>query len=82
MWNREQETPTSYREDIKVLKIIDENGDEQLAFHDVRSVWKFIAEHVTDEKITIYPRLKAKCRESGNLLCDEDNPNPSTPEME
>jgi hypothetical protein len=61
---------------------IDDSGSEQVAFHDVKDLYKFMADQLVNKKtsITIYPKLKNAVN-LGNSST-EDNLNPSTPEME
>lgn len=61
---------------------LDEEGNEQIAFHSVKDLYSFISKQLMNKKtsITIYPKLKL--RESAKILDNiEDNANPSTTEM-
>lgn len=59
---------------------IDDNGEEKLAFHDVKDMYPFFAKQIMKgvEKIELFP--KVKFRESAKLPL-RDNANPSITEM-
>lgn len=59
---------------------IDENGNKELAFTNLKDCWEFIAEHCRDEKITILPVLKS--RESWELRQQAEDHNGSASETE
>lgn len=57
---------------------VDENGNEQIAFTNLKDCWKFFGQNAFQKEIRIIPKLKS--RESGDVL-EQDNPNPSITEM-
>lgn len=77
-----------------VFFFINEDGKEEYAFSSIKNCWKFFAEHANLSEIHIIPKLRCQVKEnfpgkrgkqnSVNLEISskEDNPNPSTSEME
>ena len=59
---------------------LDEKGEKQLAFTNLKDCWEFIAKHCRDKQITIIPVLKS--RESWELRQQSEDHNGSASEME